>query len=67
MDDGDDKKYSSDTELKVGDLIQLSSAFFHVVCKITQQKTGIRIDISKSSQSKEEAFLLAEQYGHFTP
>ena len=60
MDDGDDNKYSSQTELKVGELIQLGSGFFHVVCKITQQKTGIRIDVSKSSQSKEDAFLLAE-------
>lgn len=65
--DGDDanwKKYSSETQLLVGDIIKLACGFYHVVCAIKPQKTGTRIDVSKSAQDREEALLLARQYAH---
>lgn len=63
-DDDNWKKYQSDQPLKIGDVIELSLGLQHVVCAIKQQKTGVRIDVSKSAQDCEEAILLARQYGH---
>lgn len=63
MDDANWKKYESGSELHVGDVIQLACGFYHVVCDIKQQKTGVRIDVSKSSQSEDEALLVAHQDG----
>ena len=63
-DDANWKKYQSNHPLKVGEVIELSLGLQHVVCAIKQQKTGVRIDVSKSAQDREEAILLAQQYGH---
>ncbi|AKX52508.1 hypothetical protein [Thiopseudomonas alkaliphila] len=63
-DDANWKKYKSANPLKVGDIIELACGFHHVVCAIKAQKTGTRIDVSKSAQDPEEALLLAQQYKH---
>ncbi|MBU0538384.1 MAG: hypothetical protein KKG00_00535 [Bacteroidetes bacterium] len=63
-DDANWKKYSSEVQLNVGDIIELACGLHHVVCAIKPQKTGIRIDVSKSAQDPEEALLLAQQYEH---
>ncbi len=55
IDDGNWKKYESDSKVIVGDVIQLASDFYHCVIKITNQKTGVRLDVSQSSQSRAEA------------
>ena len=62
--DGDDanwKKCGTDKAVEIGDVLQLSCGFYHVVCRITEQKTGIRLDLSHSCQSPDEAWLVAEQ------
>lgn len=63
-DDANWKEYQSSQQLVVGDVIELACGFHHVVCAIKPQKTGTRIDVSKSAQNREEATLLAQQYGH---
>lgn len=60
--DPDYKTYESETELKVGDVIELH--FFHCITAIHVQKTGVRLDLSKSAQDPEEAVLLAKQLEH---
>ena len=62
-DDANWRTYQAAAPLAVGDVIQLSLGFYHVVCAIKQQKTGVRIDVSKSSQDAEEALLVAQQDG----
>lgn len=64
LSDGDDanwRKCGTKDPVEIGDVLQLSCDFYHVVCDITQQKTGIRLDVSKSCQSPDEAWLVAEQ------
>ena len=66
-DDGDPTKYESSVPVRPGDVIQLpSTGYFHQVIRLLQQKTGTRLDLSKSAQSEAEARLLAMQYGHWT-
>ena len=68
LSDGDDanwKKCGTNLVVEVGDVLELSCGFYHVVCDITKQKTGIRLDMSKSCQSPEEAWLVAEQLKHY--
>ncbi|WP_417704393.1 hypothetical protein [Pseudomonas sp.] len=64
-DDANWKKYSSEIQLKVGNIIDLARDFHHVVCAIKPQKTGTRIDASKLAQHPEEALLLAQQDEYF--
>jgi len=61
-DDMNDKTYSSETEVKRGEIITLGCGFYYMVIDINQQKSGIRLDLSKSSQSPDECALLAKQY-----
>lgn len=64
LSDGDDanwKKCGTKRAVEIGDVLQLSCGFYHVVCAITQQKTDVRLDLSKSCQSADEAWLVAEQ------
>jgi len=66
--DGDDanwKKCGTTEPVKIGDVLQLSGGFYHVVSLIIQQKTGIRLDLSKSCQSPDEAWLVASQLEHY--
>ena len=57
-----EKKYSSENKVKIGDIIQLKCGFYYMVIDIRQQKTDIRLDLSKSAQNEEECELLARQY-----
>jgi hypothetical protein len=59
------KKYTSESPVRVGDAIQLACGFYHCVTDIKEQKTGVRLDLSKAGQGAEEAMLLARQLGHF--
>jgi hypothetical protein len=61
-DDMNDKTYSSDTAVKVRDIIQLGCGFYYMIIDIKQQKSGTRLDLSKSAQDEEECELLAKQY-----
>jgi len=65
--DADDmnwKTYESETPVQVGDVIQLSCGYYHQETEALQQKTGIRLEVSKSCQSVEEAIMVREQLGH---
>ncbi len=61
-DDMNDRTYSCDAQVSVGDILQLGCGFYYMVIDIKQQKTGVRLDLSKSAQSAEECELLAKQY-----
>ncbi len=61
-DDANWKKYQSKEPVEVGQIIQLACDYYHMIIAIKQQKTGIRIDVSKSSESKDDCILLAQQY-----
>lgn len=66
--DGDDanwKKCRAKQEVQLGDILQLSCGFYHVVCKIIQQKNGVRLGVSKSCQTPDEAVLVAKQDGFY--
>lgn len=68
LSDGDDsnpKKYISDTKISIGEVLFLENGCYHCVVAIKEQKTGVRLDLSKSAQSSAEAILLAKQYGHY--
>ncbi len=54
-DDGNWKTYESEEEVSIGDVLQLACGFYHCVIKITKQKTGVRLDVSQSAQSPDEA------------
>lgn len=64
FDDMNCKKYKSNTEVLVGDVLLLDCGFHYYVADMKQQKTGVRLDLSKSAQNEEEALLLARQYEH---
>lgn len=65
-DDGDPKRYESSFPVSPGDVIQLpETGYFHQAISLREQKTGTRLDLSKSGQSEQEARLLAAQYGHW--
>ena len=59
--DGNPKTYHSDTPVEVGDIIQPDDGFYHQVTQVLKQKTGVRLDLSKSCQSAYEAELVREQ------
>jgi hypothetical protein len=59
--DGHEKTYESINPVKVGDVIQLDD--YHQVIQVLKQKTGIRLDLSKSGQSAQETVLIREQSG----
>jgi hypothetical protein len=64
-DDGDPKTYESKEPVKAGDVIYLEeTGNYHQAIRLLQQKTGTRIDLSKSAESRLEAEQLAGQYGH---
>lgn len=63
-DSSNPKKHTSDIEISIGDVLFLDNGFYHCVVAIKEQKTGVRLDLSKSAQSPEEATLLARQYMH---
>jgi ribosomal protein S4E len=63
-DDGDPTTYESSIPVSPGDVIQLpETGDFHQAIRLLQQKTGTRLDLSKSAQSEAEARLLSVQYG----
>ena len=64
-DDANWKKCATNEAVQIGDVLQLSCGFYHVVCSITQQKTGIRLDLSESCQSPNDAWHVAEQSGGY--
>ena len=64
-DDANWKKCATNYAVEIGDVLELSCGFYHVVCAITQQKTGIRLDLSKSCQSADEAWLVAGQLDQY--
>lgn len=55
------KFYFSDTPKMVGDVIQVDNGFYHYICNITQQKTGVRLDLGEAETSVEEARNSGEQ------
>lgn len=67
MDDANWKKCGAQESVKVGDILRLSCNFYHVVCATVKQKTGYRLDVSKSCQTSDEAMLVAKQLGQFSP
>lgn len=64
-DDGRPRTYVSDVPVQVGDVLELGLCFWNVVTKITPQETGVRLDLAKSEQTREEAILAARQQGIF--
>ena len=64
-DDSCPKTFEAATEPGIGDVILVSNGFYHCVYNKITQKTGVRLDLAKSSTSPEEAWLLAEQSGHY--
>jgi len=60
-DDSCPKYYESDDPIKVGDAIRVGNGFWHGVTDIRILKTDIRLTLSKSSQSAEEAKLVMKQ------
>lgn len=64
MDDACERHYESEFPVKIGDVIKPGDGFYYCVVKEHKQKTGVRLDLSKSAQDTEEAVLLAQQYGH---
>jgi predicted RNase H-related nuclease YkuK (DUF458 family) len=64
-DDANWPRCETETEVEVGDILRLSCGFYHVVCAKKQLKKEIRLDVSKSCQSQEEALLVAEQHGYY--
>lgn len=66
MDDGDPRRYVSEHPVKAGQVLQLpETGYFHLVVRLLAQKTGTRLDLSKSAHSEQEARLLAAQYKHW--
>lgn len=65
-DDMDPRHYVSAQSLKPGDVIQLpETGWFHLVTRLQVQKTGTRLDLSKSATSAQEARSLAADYKHW--
>ncbi|MNP84038.1 hypothetical protein D3C76_1831680 [compost metagenome] len=61
MDDSCPKYYESDEPIKVGDAIYVENGFWHGVTDIRILKRDIRLTLSKSSMSPEEAKLVMKQ------
>lgn len=67
MDDANWKKIGAQVSIEVGDILRLSCNYYHVTCAVIEQKTGYRLDVSKSCQTADEAILVAKQMGHYPP
>lgn len=67
QDDADPRHYTSTHPVKPGDVLQLpETGMFHLVAGHQVQKTGIRLDLSKSATNEADARLLAAQYRHWS-
>lgn len=65
-DDGDPGTYVSPTPVVPGQVLRLpETGLYHQAIRLRTQKTGTRLDLSKSAQSPAEAELLAVQHGHW--
>ena len=65
-DDGDPRFFESAVAVNPGQVIRLpETGYYHQAIRLREQKTGTRLDLSKSAQSEREARLLAVQYGHW--
>ena len=69
--DGDDMDptfFVSARPVQPGEAIELpETGYFHWVCRLRPQKTGTRLDLSKSASSAQEALALAIDYQHWPP
>ena len=61
--DSNIEHFPSDTPINAGDVIEPGDGNFYYVVSRQQLKTGIRLTLSKSAESPQEAMLLATQYG----
>lgn len=61
--DSNIKNYHSDTPASAGDVIEPGDGNYYYVISHQALKTGIRLTLSKSAESPQEAILLATQYG----
>ncbi len=67
VDDSNPKRFSTDRDLFPGNVIQLpETGFYHLITRLHKQKTGIRLDLSESAQTADDARLIAAQLGHFS-
>jgi len=65
-DDADPRYYESADAVTPGQVLRLpKTGNYHQAIRLQQQKTGTRLELSKSAQSEREAKLLAMQYGHW--
>lgn len=65
-DDADPRHYRTEFSVKAGDVLRLpETGNYHRAIRLHTQKTGVRIDLSKSAQSPAEAILLSVQLGHW--
>lgn len=67
MDDANWKRIGAQESINVGDILRLSCNYYHVTCAVIKQKTGYRLDLSKSCQTADEAMLVAKQMGYYPP
>lgn len=63
-DDMDPKTHISEKVINKGDIIEIDSGNFHYVSQRRSLQRGEQLELSKSAQDLDEAYLLAEQYGH---
>jgi hypothetical protein len=63
-DDMDPKTHTSETPINQGDIIEIDSGNYHYVSLCHKLKSGVQLELSKSGQDLDDAYLLAEQYGH---
>lgn len=63
IDDSNPKYFHSENTKNIGDVIYVENGFYHCICNVIQQKTGVRLDLAKSATSPDEAILLAAQAG----
>ena len=61
--DSNIKNYPSDTPVNAGDVIEPGDGNYYYVISRQALNTCIRITLSKSAESPQEAILLATQYG----
>lgn len=61
--DSNIKKYASETPVNPRDIIEPGDGYYYWVVSRQEQKTGVRLNLSKSAESPQEAELLATQYG----
>ena len=63
-DDMDPKTHTSKTPISQGDIIELDSGNHHYVSQCRNLSSGVQLVLSKFGQDPDDAYLLAEQYGH---